>query len=146
MVFPQSAACAHELLLTPVRGDEAEASNSEGSRTLRKIGSGAPPEIVGLALECLGALRVCSASARVYRPAPPKSKDKKRGGNASKATAPLPLTARQLLVARVCAWSSDVWLEVDHLQVTLFVCLCLCCMHACVYNAGYRCLHMSTMN
>lgn len=155
LVFPQTAVCARELLLTPVRGDVLEASNSDSSGRLRKVGSGAPAEIMGLALECLGALRVCLASARVYRPAPPKvvaakkAADKgadetieegkkgaaraagegKKGAaktalKATPASEPAPpiknprQQAHALLVARVCAWSSDVWLEVDFLQVT----------------------------
>lgn len=135
-VFPCVGSCARELLLTPVHGDVPEASNLE---VLRNFGSDAPPEIMVLALECLGALRACSVSARVYRPPPnfqnaAKKEEEKAGTakgkkvtakSAAKGKEPTPeppknprLQMHALTVARVCAWSSDVWLEVDFLQVT----------------------------
>lgn len=113
-----------------------EASNSQGFRSFGVSDGrahGAPIEVVSLVLECLQALRVCSASAHVYRPAKSAAASKpanqavgkaKKGGARTAAKAdPAAAMSRQQVhaasVARVCAWSSDVWLEVDYLQVSL---------------------------
>jgi hypothetical protein len=155
-VLPLTHACARRLLLTPVLSEFPEGSISEGSGRFRRV-SATSREIMRLALECLGALRVCSASARVHRPRPPKATAAKKGDTGAEATgrgkagakatgvsgkekvAEARSTAAALgskpraqdhasAVARVCSWSSDVWLEVDYLQVRIPL---LCSMHCC---------------